>query len=529
MLILSRQKIFSPELAEIHLSLGTYYILIEAPEGALKEFNEALKINPNIALAYNGRGCAYFGMGEFEKAALDFYTASHIFPSLLVTEVNYSLAITYALRAIDVANTPKKPGTSLETTLKTTFKTSQIPKELINIEFAFLDESKISSLIKKYGFENVKTAMLYDFEKSINHLADYSSNMRNLLKTSDLNNVKNLISLNIANNLNTIAHSNFLNKLSTRTKGWSMYTDPIKNLPSTEELNRWSNELRREAVNDIMSWAKNSLISPFRPSWLSNLQATYGFIKNLTEKPETPSEAISRLSPMTNLGGSMSGLLIPFLRGYYRLVFDALAASDIQTHMRALERNYYHEPVPKITYIPKNIASYLISGDQPLSDLGALARELNKKMNSLANTNRVLIASQNPFRTTLQELQLFRYGFKTRVVPPNIDISLEAKRWGASAIVGIKPPKIEEITPHPIYLENKINRYYPIGGFDGFGGSGRINWDWAKPYNPIYPKGAPGGISMKEIAKSFVDKGRWPVLTSFSLYYNPKILMERKK
>nr|MCR5853670.1 hypothetical protein [Thermodesulfobacteriota bacterium] len=50
-----------------------------------------------------------------------------------------------------------------------------------------------------------------------------------------------------------------------------------------------------------------------------------------------------------------------------------------------------------------------------------------------------------------------------------------------------------------------------------------------KPYNPIYPKGAPGGISMKEIAKSFVDKGRWPVLASFSLCYNPKILMEGEK
>lgn len=121
---------------------------------------------------------------------------------------------------------------------------------------------------------------------------------------------------------------------------------------------------------------------------------------------------------------------LSFLREYYRLVFDALAASDIQTHMRALERNYSHEPVPKITYTPKNIASYLISGDQPLSDLGALAREFNKKMNSLANTNRVLMASQNSFRTTLQELQLFRYVFKTRVVPPNVDIPLEAKRRG---------------------------------------------------------------------------------------------------
>jgi len=33
---------------------------------------------------------------------------------------------------------------------------------------------------------------------------------------------------------------------------------------------------------------------------------------------------------------------------------------------------------------------------------------------------------------------------------------------------------------------------------------------------------------MEKIAKSFVDKGGWPVLTSFGLCYNPKILMEGK-
>jgi len=53
-------------------------ILIRAPKGALEKFNEALKINLNIDLAYNGRGCEYFGMGEFEKLLLIFIQL-HIF------------------------------------------------------------------------------------------------------------------------------------------------------------------------------------------------------------------------------------------------------------------------------------------------------------------------------------------------------------------------------------------------------------------------------------------------------------------
>lgn len=44
--------------------------------------------------------------------------------------------------------------------------------------------------------------------------------------------------------------------------------------------------------------------------------------------------------------------------------------------------------------------------------------------------------------------------------------------------------------------------------------------DWGKPFTPPYSKGAPGGISTEELARAFVDKGNWPVRTTFGLLYN---------
>ena len=45
------------------------------------------------------------------------------------------------------------------------------------------------------------------------------------------------------------------------------------------------------------------------------------------------------------------------------------------------------------------------------------------------------------------------------------------------------------------------------------------DWNWAKPFVPNYPGGAPGGVSMREIARAFVDKGNWPLLIDFGIGY----------
>jgi len=47
-------------------------VLKEAPEGALKAFEKAIEINPEFALAFNGRGCVHFGFGKFDDAIQDF-------------------------------------------------------------------------------------------------------------------------------------------------------------------------------------------------------------------------------------------------------------------------------------------------------------------------------------------------------------------------------------------------------------------------------------------------------------------------
>lgn len=58
-----------PQLADGYANLGAYWVMRESPEGAIEAFNQALAINAEFALAYNGRGCAYFGQGRFEIEA----------------------------------------------------------------------------------------------------------------------------------------------------------------------------------------------------------------------------------------------------------------------------------------------------------------------------------------------------------------------------------------------------------------------------------------------------------------------------
>jgi len=45
----------------------------------------------------------------------------------------------------------------------------------------------------------------------------------------------------------------------------------------------------------------------------------------------------------------------------------------------------------------------------------------------------------------------------------------------------------------------------------------RVGWDWGEPWNP---KGNAGGVDTN-MDWVFVDKGKWPVTTFFTLAYDP--------
>jgi tetratricopeptide (TPR) repeat protein len=52
-----------------------------AVDRAIADFNKAIKLNPNYAIAYNNRGVAYEKKGDKEKAISDYREALKIDPS----------------------------------------------------------------------------------------------------------------------------------------------------------------------------------------------------------------------------------------------------------------------------------------------------------------------------------------------------------------------------------------------------------------------------------------------------------------
>lgn len=108
----------APAFADAYANLGTLAVLQESSlrqgDAALIAFNQAVELNPDFALAYNGRGCLYFGSGEFERAAEDFRRASQLSPELVVAEINQGFASSYASQVIVLASLDAKPGSTLE-------------------------------------------------------------------------------------------------------------------------------------------------------------------------------------------------------------------------------------------------------------------------------------------------------------------------------------------------------------------------------------------------------------------------------
>jgi hypothetical protein len=153
-----------------------------------------------------------------------------------------------------------------------------------------------------------------------------------------------------------------------------------------------------------------------------------------------------------------------------------------------------------------------------------------------------------------------------------MDVQAEAQKCGANVIVGIKEPIRMELPktgrlpfddstkivwddigkkiPPPFPPDKRggaavgtnwddVGKKFPPPFPPGGGGAAvapmsiqpavKQNWDWGKQYSPSYPKDSPGGISTEELASSFVDKGNWPVLTSFGLLYQTNTVTEKEQ
>ena len=72
----------NPNNAYAYYGRGTAYDELKQHERAIQDFNKAIELNPNYDYAYNNRGVAYKNLGQYEQAIQDYNKAIELNPNL---------------------------------------------------------------------------------------------------------------------------------------------------------------------------------------------------------------------------------------------------------------------------------------------------------------------------------------------------------------------------------------------------------------------------------------------------------------
>lgn len=64
-----------PEYVDAYNARGTAYDDLGLHERAIEDYNEAIRLDPEYAMAYYNRGYAYYDLGQYDKANQDYNEA----------------------------------------------------------------------------------------------------------------------------------------------------------------------------------------------------------------------------------------------------------------------------------------------------------------------------------------------------------------------------------------------------------------------------------------------------------------------
>jgi tetratricopeptide (TPR) repeat protein len=81
----------NPEKAEIHYNLGLTYQAKGLFDKAIEEYRKALELNPEDAEAHNNLGIIYYNQGSYQKAIEEFNHALSINPDFKIARKNLRL------------------------------------------------------------------------------------------------------------------------------------------------------------------------------------------------------------------------------------------------------------------------------------------------------------------------------------------------------------------------------------------------------------------------------------------------------
>ncbi len=460
----------APDFADAHANLGTYWLLKEAPEGALEAFNQALAINSEFALAYNGRGCAYFGRGKYEYDAAidDMEKAFELCPALLPALSNQGLV----LSALTSSSTPQRsdtanPGTSI------------IAKsDLEKLDYASLTTAdqmiKFHQSVNELGEKDPISALrVYSVQlaKMGDHISDLSHNIeqRRSAIAAAGQAEKSLWMLDQTLSLMDMG-KNVANVVPQ--DGWKTWLNvPQHTLQTFADLSPKDTKAEYYSGLGYRTLSQNPIVGLLRGgSYIMEKTArTYGYIAE------------------NELGGYSSELVLR-TRQYYDLKQEQQKYIALAVN-RKIDFSRGDVLGLGTMYIPpssqRSIPTYSIPNQSPLTQFDVLPGAIGKDIAPPGKTPLVVIDGN----TDIQRLGTMVRGFEGRgvhtlLVPADMDAQSFGRMVGADRIV--------QINQKP----------------------GDVAW---LPKVPS-PGPNPGGVKT-DMSGAQVDLGDWPVLTSFGLFY----------
>jgi tetratricopeptide (TPR) repeat protein len=459
----------APNLADAHANLGTYWILKEAAEGALEKFNQAININSEFALAYNGIGCAYFGRGKYgyEDAIDNMEKAFDLCPVMIPALSNQGIVLAAITSQTTHGKTDKKPGTTfvarsnLERMDYSSFTTAgQKIKYHQSVEK--LAETNSALGVRAYS------AQISKIRNRINDLSNKLEQRRSAFQ--EINRGERILH-QIDQTLGLMDFGMETIKPFSQPEGWKRFTDF-----SRKTLETTANMFPKDTMGEYYSGLASRALSknPFgivrcEIYLMEKLAHTYGDIAEAGISIYS-GELTRRTRQLYDLEQRQGRFLAQAInQGVDFSKTDMFGTSSM--HILNKTRNY----------IPEHSIPYR----SPLTQFNMLPGAIGKDITSIGKTPLVVIeGNTDPYRLGTMARGFERQGIQTLSVPSTIDSQHFARSIGADRVI--------KITPEP----------------------GSAAW---LPKIPV-PNPEVSGVT-QDMSDAPVDLGNWPVATIFGLLY----------
>src|SRR5262249_37620213 len=145
---------------------------------AIKDYNEAILLDPNMVIAYNNRGDAYLRKGDYARAIADFNEAVRIDPNYPQAYDNRAYAW-YAQKQFDRAIADYTGSLALRPDPMTYLRRGNVYRDIDDLDRAGADYGKVIALIPgdARGWRNRALIRLFKGDNA-GGIADYNKALK---------------------------------------------------------------------------------------------------------------------------------------------------------------------------------------------------------------------------------------------------------------------------------------------------------------------------------------------------------------